>query len=72
MYVTLITALTIVFDRTTTEEDEICAVARLLGDLVAYRASGTGHLQLLAGMKFHIINYFIVCHAFMYVIVLVK
>jgi hypothetical protein len=24
-------------------------VARLLGDLVAYRASGTGHLELLAG-----------------------
>ncbi|TXG72901.1 hypothetical protein EZV62_001480 [Acer yangbiense] len=34
---------------TASEEDEICSVARLLGDLVAYRASGTGHLQLLAG-----------------------
>ncbi|KAK0607670.1 hypothetical protein LWI29_018442 [Acer saccharum] len=35
---------------TASEEDEICSVARLLGDLVAYRASGTGHLQLLAGL----------------------
>ncbi|KAK9141358.1 hypothetical protein Scep_011039 [Stephania cephalantha] len=32
------------------EEDEINSVARLLGDLVAYRASGTGHLELLAGL----------------------
>nr|XP_023928217.1 sn1-specific diacylglycerol lipase beta isoform X4 [Quercus suber]XP_023928218.1 sn1-specific diacylglycerol lipase beta isoform X4 [Quercus suber]XP_023928219.1 sn1-specific diacylglycerol lipase beta isoform X4 [Quercus suber] len=32
------------------EEDEIYSVARLLGDLVAYRASGTGHLELLAGL----------------------
>lgn len=31
------------------EEDEVYSVARLLGDLVAYRASGTGHLELLAG-----------------------
>ncbi|KAG9447170.1 hypothetical protein H6P81_013298 [Aristolochia fimbriata] len=31
------------------EEDEVHSVARLLGDLVAYRASGTGHLELLAG-----------------------
>ncbi|XP_068491448.1 uncharacterized protein [Phaseolus vulgaris] len=30
------------------EEDEVYSVARLLGDLVAYRASGTGHLELLA------------------------
>ncbi|KAL5849154.1 hypothetical protein ACOSQ3_007215 [Xanthoceras sorbifolium] len=35
---------------TVSEEDEVCSVARLLGDLVAYRASGTGHLQLLAGL----------------------
>lgn len=32
------------------EEDEIYCVARLLGDLVAYRASGTGHLEILAGL----------------------
>jgi len=31
------------------EEDEVYSLARLLGDLVAYRASGTGHLELLAG-----------------------
>ncbi|XP_020080281.1 uncharacterized protein LOC109703947 isoform X3 [Ananas comosus] len=29
------------------EEDEVYSVARLLGDLVAYRASRTGHLELL-------------------------
>ncbi|KAG8065063.1 hypothetical protein GUJ93_ZPchr0004g39686 [Zizania palustris] len=34
---------------TVLEEDELYSVARLLGDLVAYRASGTGHLELLAG-----------------------
>jgi hypothetical protein len=34
------------------EEDEVYSVARLLGDLVAYRASGTGHLELLAGWFF--------------------
>ncbi|KAI4302726.1 hypothetical protein MLD38_038442 [Melastoma candidum] len=32
------------------EEDEIYSVAQLLGDLVAYRASGTGHLELLAAL----------------------
>ncbi|XP_020700108.1 uncharacterized protein LOC110112280 [Dendrobium catenatum] len=32
------------------EEDEVFSVARLLGDLVAYRATGTGHLELLAGL----------------------
>ncbi|KAI4334779.1 hypothetical protein L6164_013489 [Bauhinia variegata] len=32
------------------EEDEVYSVARLLGDLVAYRASGTGHMELLAGL----------------------
>ncbi|XP_048233466.1 diacylglycerol lipase-beta isoform X2 [Ricinus communis] len=32
------------------EEDEVYSLARLLGDLVAYRASGTGHLELLAGL----------------------
>ncbi|CAN6483272.1 unnamed protein product [Victoria cruziana] len=31
------------------EEDEVYSVARLLGDLFAYRAAGTGHLELLAG-----------------------
>ncbi|XP_020111947.1 sn1-specific diacylglycerol lipase beta isoform X3 [Ananas comosus] len=35
---------------TVLEEDEVYSVARLLGDLVAYRASGTGHLELLAGL----------------------
>ncbi|KAJ6680409.1 LIPASE CLASS 3 FAMILY PROTEIN [Salix purpurea] len=32
------------------KKDEVYSVARLLGDLVAYRASGTGHLELLAGL----------------------
>ncbi|PSS23989.1 Sn1-specific diacylglycerol lipase [Actinidia chinensis var. chinensis] len=32
------------------EEDEIYSVAQILGDLVAYRAAGTGHLELLAGL----------------------
>ncbi|KAH8517805.1 hypothetical protein H0E87_005645, partial [Populus deltoides] len=32
------------------KEDEVYSVARLFGDLVAYRASGTGHLELLAGV----------------------
>ncbi|XP_065028265.1 uncharacterized protein LOC135651774 isoform X2 [Musa acuminata AAA Group] len=32
------------------EEDEVYSVARLVGDLVAYRASGTGHLELLIGL----------------------
>ncbi|KAF8715152.1 hypothetical protein HU200_027707 [Digitaria exilis] len=35
---------------TVLDEDEVYSVARLLGDLVAYRASGTGHLELLAGL----------------------
>ncbi|GAV82892.1 Lipase_3 domain-containing protein [Cephalotus follicularis] len=35
---------------TVSEEDEVYSVARLLGDLVVYRASGTGHLELLAGL----------------------
>ncbi|KAH1231412.1 hypothetical protein GmHk_10G030629 [Glycine max] len=34
----------------TPEEDEVYSVARLLGDLVAYRASGTGHMELLAAL----------------------
>ncbi|XP_038723843.1 diacylglycerol lipase-beta isoform X2 [Tripterygium wilfordii] len=34
----------------TSEEDEVYSVAQLLGDLVTYRASGTGHLELLAGL----------------------
>lgn len=29
------------------KEDEVYSVARLLGDLIAYCASGTGHLELL-------------------------
>ncbi|GJN02511.1 hypothetical protein PR202_ga19870 [Eleusine coracana subsp. coracana] len=37
-------------NRTVLEEDEVYSVARLLGDLVAYRASGTGHLEFLAGL----------------------
>ncbi|KAL2323814.1 hypothetical protein Fmac_022872 [Flemingia macrophylla] len=32
------------------EEDEVYSVARLLGELVAYRASGTGHMELLAAL----------------------
>ncbi|XP_052172832.1 uncharacterized protein LOC127788510 isoform X3 [Diospyros lotus] len=32
------------------DDDEIYSVAQLLGDLVAYRAAGTGHLELLAGL----------------------
>lgn len=31
------------------EEDEVNSVAQLLGDLVTYRATGTGHLEFLAG-----------------------
>lgn len=37
---------------TVLEEDEVCSVAQLLGDLVTYRASGTGHLELLAESLF--------------------
>ncbi|GLU01082.1 hypothetical protein SLE2022_184080 [Rubroshorea leprosula] len=32
------------------EEDEVHSVARLLGELVTYRATGTGHLELLTGL----------------------
>ncbi|XP_022929839.1 sn1-specific diacylglycerol lipase beta isoform X1 [Cucurbita moschata] len=32
------------------EEDEVFSVAQLLGDLVAYRSSGTGHFEFLAGL----------------------
>ncbi|KAK6930615.1 Fungal lipase-like domain [Dillenia turbinata] len=35
---------------TVLEEDEVNSVAHLLGDLVAYRATGTGHLEFLAGL----------------------
>lgn len=35
--------------RSVLEDDDICVVAKLLGDIMAYRASGTGHLELLAG-----------------------
>lgn len=35
--------------RSVLEDDDICVVAQLLGDLMAYRASGTGHLELVAG-----------------------
>nr|CAB3479134.1 unnamed protein product [Digitaria exilis] len=33
------------------EDDDICVVAKLLGDLMAYHASGTGHLELVAGLS---------------------
>lgn len=33
------------------EDDDICVVAKLLGDIMAYRASGTGHLELVAGFS---------------------
>ncbi|KAJ1286666.1 hypothetical protein BS78_03G369500 [Paspalum vaginatum] len=33
------------------EDDDICVVAKLLGDLMSYRASGTGHLELVAGLS---------------------
>ncbi|EMS63541.1 Sn1-specific diacylglycerol lipase alpha [Triticum urartu] len=33
------------------EDDDICVVAKLLGDIMAYRASGTGHLELIAGFS---------------------
>lgn len=32
------------------EEDEVFSVAQLLGDLVTYRSTGTGHLEFLAGL----------------------
>lgn len=35
--------------RSAAGEDEVYSVARVLGELVAYRASGTGHLELLTG-----------------------
>ncbi|KAK4751260.1 hypothetical protein SAY87_004742 [Trapa incisa] len=35
---------------TASEDDEVYSVAKVLGDLVAYRASGTGHLELLTGL----------------------
>lgn len=38
------------FSSTVLEDDEVYSVAKLLGDLVAYRASGTGHLELLTGL----------------------
>lgn len=41
--------------RTVIEDDEVYSVAKLLGDLVAYRASGTGHLELLTGL-FHFMD----------------
>lgn len=39
------------FSRSVLEDDDICVVAKLLGDLMAYRASGTGHLELIAGLS---------------------
>ncbi|GJV61568.1 hypothetical protein Tco_1467668 [Tanacetum coccineum] len=36
--------------RTVMDEDEVFSVAQLRGDLVSYRASGKGHLELLAGL----------------------
>nr|GMD68084.1 sn1-specific diacylglycerol lipase beta isoform X2 [Ipomoea batatas] len=35
---------------TAMDEDEVYSVAEFLGDLVTYRASGTGHLEFLAGL----------------------
>ena len=35
--------------RSVLEDDDISLVAKLLGDIMAYRASGTGHLELIAG-----------------------
>ena len=35
--------------RSALEDDDICVVAKLLSDIMAYRASGTGHLELMAG-----------------------
>ncbi|KAE8702957.1 putative transcription factor [Hibiscus syriacus] len=35
---------------TVMEDDEVYSVAKLLGELVAYRSSGTGHLELLTGL----------------------
>lgn len=35
--------------RSVLEEDEVFSVAQLLGDLVTYRSTGTGHLEFLAG-----------------------
>ncbi|VAH82676.1 unnamed protein product [Triticum turgidum subsp. durum] len=37
--------------RSVLEDDDICVVAKLLGDIMAYRASGTGHLELIAGFS---------------------
>jgi len=37
------------------ENDEVYSVAQLLGDLVTYRASGAGHLELLAGLSLHFV-----------------
>jgi hypothetical protein len=38
--------------RSVLEDDEVHSVAGLLGDLVAYRAAGAGHLEFLAGNGF--------------------
>lgn len=44
-----IISVTLLYARSVLEDDDICVVAKLLGDLMAYRASGTGHLELVAG-----------------------
>lgn len=36
--------------RTSSREDDVSAVASLLGDVLAYRAVGASHLELLAGL----------------------
>lgn len=49
------------------EEDEVFSVAQLLGDLVAYRSTGTGHLEFLAGLvlKFYTsfqLSFYVISH----------
>ena len=40
--------------RSALEDGDICVVAKLLSDIMAYRASGTGHLELIAGWFYNI------------------
>lgn len=46
----LISPLTLPNDRSVLENDEVDSVSALLGDLVAYRAAGASHLEVLAGV----------------------
>lgn len=48
-YLWLLSPVHFLWRRTALDEDEIYSVAQLLGDLATYRATGTGHLELLAG-----------------------